>query len=254
MNDSWWITATLAYTVVLLVGGAWLMARQRKFGSSGFWMAGLLVLQTVALGIKGMEMGGCPIYGLGETFFFMGWSLNAFYLLLGRSYRMSAIGLFTLPGILLCVLLSLIFHHEIHAPTGIRGNQWVTWHVGLAMLAYGAFGLSAVAGWVFLIQNELLKKHRLSGISKILPPVRLLQSCMVRLIASGFVLIVCSQVFGYGAGIDISPEKWTVAGIVSFGYLALLLVVIARGLPGRWLAWASIALYVWSLLIFFVVK
>ena len=214
-------------------------------------MAGLLVLQTIALGVRGMMSGTCPIHGLGEIFFFMGWSLNAFYLLLGSSYRMSALGLFTLPAVLLCSIAALVLHESSMV---LPGNKWVTWHAGLAMLAYGAFGLAAVAGCVFLIQNELLKKHRLNGISKILPPVRLLQFCMVRLIWSGFVLILFSQVFGYCSGIDIPVEKWFVAGGVSVGYLVLLIELRMRGLPGRWLAWASIVLYVFSLVIFGVVK
>lgn len=251
MNDYWWIIATLVYTVVLSLGGAWFMLRRQKLGHAALWMAALLVLQTMALGARGMSMGVCPIHGMGEIFFFMGWSLNAFYLLLGRTYRMSALGLFTVPTILFCTIISLAMYNSVQV---VSSNHWVTWHAGLAMLAYGAFGLSAVAGTLFLIQNELLKKHQLSGISRILPPVRLLQFCMVRLMISGFILLIVSQVFGYCSGISIPVAKWVVAGVVSAGYMVLLAIVMKRGLPGRWLAWWSICLYALALVIFSVVK
>lgn len=251
MNDYWWIIGTLVYTIVLSFGGALCMIHQRKFGFAGFWMTVLLVLQTIALGMRGMSTGVCPIHGLGEIFLFMGWSLNAFYLLLGRAYRMSALGLFTLPSVLFCTIISLVLYDSSHV---VAGNHWVTWHAGLAILAYGAFGLSAVAGCLFLIQNGLIKKHRLNGISKILPPVRLLQFCMVRLMVSGFILILVSQIFGYCSGIGISAAKWGVAGGVSAGYMILLAVVLRRGMPGRWLSLWSIALYGLALVIFFVVK
>ncbi|MEG2247729.1 MAG: cytochrome c biogenesis protein CcsA [Akkermansia sp.] len=237
MNDYYWLIFTALYALGLTLGGAWLFFRSRQFSWAWLLMGVLLCLQTITLGVRGMDFDSCPIRGISEIFFFLGWALNAFYLLLGRLYRMSIIGVFTLPAILFCMGVSWGCYH---VPALLPPNCWITWHIGLAMLAYGAFGLSAVAGSVFLIQNSFLKRHHLLGRTKLLPPVRLLQGCMVRLSMVGFLLIIVSQVLGYCSNQTIPAEKWIVAACVSFGYLVLLLVVKFRGLPGRWMAWASI--------------
>lgn len=62
-------------------------------------MACLFVLQTGALCVKAYQTEMCPIRGASEVLFFLSWSINLFYLMLGRAYRMSVLGIFTAPAI-----------------------------------------------------------------------------------------------------------------------------------------------------------
>lgn len=253
MNDLYWMAAVLLLSLALTGMGLWkVFCTQCRPGNPWMWMLALFILQTIALTCKGASWGECPIRGISEVVFFMGWALNAFYLLLGRLYRMSILGLFTAPAVAGCTIISLLTYSR--AMPLLTHSEWLPWHIGLAMLSYGAFGLAAVAGIVFLIQDSFLKEHRVTGISGKLPPVRTLHSSMKRLLLIGFILLVASELFGYLSGLDITAGKSLVAMGVSMTYLVLLLFVYLRGLPGRTLAWCSLTLYVCSLAIFFVLK
>lgn len=253
MSDYPWMAAVLAASLLLTGFGAWKVLSSRgEVGHPWSWMLALFVLQTVALAWRGMLLGECPVRGFAEVVFFMGWALNAFYLLLGRMYRMSVLGLFTAPAVAACTAIALWTYDAPHAFPLMGG--WLTWHIGLAMLAYGAFGLAAVAGIVFLIQDGLLKEHRVAGASGKLPPIRTLQTVMGRLVGAGFFLLLVSLLFGWLTGIPIASGKAVIAVGISAAYLVLLLWRHWKGMPGRTLAWICLVLYVCSLAIFFVLK
>ena len=50
----------------------------------------------------------CPIRGASEVLFFLSWSINLFYLMLGRAYRISVLGIFTAPAIAVLTVFSLL--------------------------------------------------------------------------------------------------------------------------------------------------
>ncbi len=253
MNDQYWMIAAVVWALCVSASGVlslWRPGRDRRW----VWglMLALLLIQSMALMERGALGATCPIRGRSEVLFFLGWALNAFYLVLGRPYRMSVVGSFTAPLVAVLSLLSVVFYDPvIHS---LHGQGWLTWHIGLAMLGYGALGLSALSAVVFLIQNSLMKAGKLTGLSRNLPPVRTLQSCMIRLIDAGFLLLMMAQVCGLQAWVSIPCAKWAVAAAVSVGYLLLIAVTYLRGLPGKVLAWWSIGLYVLSLSIFLVLQ
>ncbi len=252
MDDRIGIASVIFLALVLGGAGVWQVLRSPKKTTGMWgWMLVLFLLQTLTLVNKSTFWHECPIRGISEVLFLMGWALNLFYLILGRLYRMSVMGIFTAPAIALCSLASLLTFSPLKFP---MYSQWLAWHIGIAMLAYGALGLVALAGCVFLIQNHFLKDHHVKGVSSKLPPIRTLHQSMKRLLAAGFVLLMSSQVFGYVVGVHISLVKGTVAGLISALYLVLLLFVYGKGMPGRTLAWCSVALYLLSLAIFFVLK
>lgn len=253
MNDLYWIAAVLVLALIYTAAGfRGILSSGRGMRNLWLWMLLLLAVQTAALAGRGVSWDCCPIRGIPEVLFFMGWALNAFYLILGRQYRMSVLGIFTAPAIACCTAGTLLTWHTVGfvAP----GNAMLTWHIGFAMIAYGAFGLAAIAGFVFLVQDHFLKGRKVMGTSKKLPPVRTLQSSMVRLVTIGFLLLAASQVFGYATGFAISGLKVVLAPAITLSYLALLLVIYIKGMPGRMLSWCCVLVYAVSLSIFFVLK
>ena len=66
---------------------------------------------------------------------------------------------------------------------------WSSLHKALILLAYGAFGLSAVAGLMYLSQERDLKFHKLRALVSRLPPIQRMERVMGRLLLAGFVLL-----------------------------------------------------------------
>lgn len=242
----------MAYSLALTGAGLVRLSRsKRSIKYSWIWMLGLFGLQTYALIALGIQDNACPIMGVPSVLFFMSWTLNLFYLLLGFQYRMSVLGVFTSPAIALCMIAAWLTY-GMREP--IINNRWVTWHVGFAMLAYGALGLACVAGIVYIIQDRFLKQRRIVGISRALPYIRTLQASIKRLVVLGVLLLFVSLVFAFSSGLGISTGKAVVSILVSVVYAGLLMVVYFRGLPGRIMAWLCIVFYFLALGIFFFIK
>lgn len=156
MNDNWWAVASLILSLAFTGLGWRLLASGRRFLYAHLWMACLFVLQTGALCVKAYQTGMCPIRGASEVLFFLSWSINLFYLMLGRAYRMSVLGIFTAPAIAVLTVFSLLIGRS---GADVQGTHdfWVTAHVGIAMMSYGAGGLAAAAGAAFCMQMNVLK-------------------------------------------------------------------------------------------------
>ena len=251
-NDQYWMLGACVWALCISVSGisGLIYHRQKRLIPVWAAMLVLLILQTWPLLERGNLGQTCPIRGRAEVLFFLGWALNVFYLVLGRAYRISVIGVFTAPAIAVLSLLAVFFYSP--AIISMADQHWLSWHIGLAMLGYGALGLAAMAAIAFFIQNSLMKAKKLSEVGRKLPPVRTLQSSMIRLIDCGFLLLAIAQLCGWVALDDWMPVmKGWVAAMVTVGYFVLILVTYIRGLPGRVLALWSLVLYAVSLSIFF---
>ena len=192
MNDNWWAIASLILSLAFTGLGWRLLASGQRFLYAHFWMACLFVLQTGALCVKAYRTGMCPILGVSEELFFLSWSMNFFYLMLGRAYRMSVLGIFTAPAIAVLTALSLLTGHS-GADVQSTHDFWVTAHVGIAMMTYGAGGLAAAAGAAFRMQNGCLKRRRIPGTCRMLPPIRTLEDAMKRLILAAFLFLLLGE-------------------------------------------------------------
>src|SRR5437762_12224510 len=80
-----------------------------------FFAVGLgLIFQTAFLSIRGHALGRCPLTNLFEVFIFLAWSVALIYMLVGPTYRLSLMGAFTAPLVVLVQGLALI------APIDVR--------------------------------------------------------------------------------------------------------------------------------------
>ena len=71
------------------------------------------IFQTAFLSVRGHELGRCPLTNLFEVFIFLAWSVAAIYMLVGPGYRLSLMGAFTAPLVVVLQVFALI------APIGI---------------------------------------------------------------------------------------------------------------------------------------
>ena len=247
-----WVVIATALAAAGCVFGV-LVARAEKRGRNAFfWMLGAFGAQLVALGWRGELRGECPLGDLGEVCLFLAWSLTLFYLVTGSTYRLSLLGVFTAPVVVILQGVSLVpgaFKEGVDKAVSV--DPWREAHAALSVLSYGALGLAAVAGVMFFILDYRLKSHKIGGgLMQGMPSVSRLVTSMARIAVLGWVILTV----GIGAGLLMVSGVFNlhlmVATITWVLYAVVLGVYHVRGLPGRQLAIGLTSLFVFSLLIF----
>lgn len=218
--------AAIAHTIVEM--------RQQIFrpGRFNFLAIALgFIFQTAFLSVRGNELGRCPITNLFEVIIFVAWSIALFYLVIGPAYRLSLMGAFTAPVVVLLQLFGLFAPIDRRHPVRLPANSWLEFHASMSLVAYGAFALACIAGVMYLVQERQLKTHQLRSIFYHLPPLTDLFAAITRLLWWGFVLYTLGLVSGFFVG---QPLPW--AQIICAIGVWILYALILQGRYLRWFA------------------
>jgi ABC-type uncharacterized transport system permease subunit len=217
------------------------------------WLAGAFLCQLAFLSLRGQQRQACPLADLGEILAFLSWSLTLFYLIVGPAYRISLLGVFTAPVVVVfqsAALVPGILHASPQAISKV--NAWHETHSATSVLAYGALALTAVAGVMFLVLDRQLKEHHLkSGLFRNLPPVRELLVSMDRLLGTGIALLTIGVLAGFIMPHTPDAVNHLVAAVCTWlAYVSLGITRLTRGLTGRRYSLCAVALFVLSLAVF----
>ena len=224
-------------------------------------LLGAALFHTTAMFKRGFSFARCPVNNLYEAITFVLWTIVASYLLIGLWSRLRFLGAFASP-ILFSVGVFALFP-ELDSPYRDRPefhNSWASIHASLILLSYGAFGLSSVAGLMYLTQEHDLKFHKLRAILSLLPPIERLEKVINGLLLAGFILLT--------AGLSVSPfllkQKYNVflkydpklvwSLFIWVIYLALLVMRWRFAQGGRRFAWGAIGTFAFVLLTFWGVN
>ena len=207
----------VAHTLATLRDGVF---RPRRFNF--FAIAFGFALQSAFLSIRGHALGRCPITNLFEVFVFLAWSVALIYLVVGPAYRLSLMGAFTAPLVLLIQSFALLAPIDIRHPIRLAVNPWLEFHASMSMIAYGAFALACVAGVMYLVQERQLKTHHLHSIFYHLPPLTNLFSALIRLLWLGFALYTAGLASGFFTGEPLPRVKMICAFAVWIFYGVIL--------------------------------
>jgi ABC-type uncharacterized transport system permease subunit len=170
--------------------------------------------------------------------------MTLFYFVVGSAYRLSLLGAFTAP-LAFAFQFAALLRPDIHTPAGRpSGGMWTEMHASLSLLAYGAFGLSFVAGVMFLIQDRLLKSHTHMGLVRALPPVRYLARALKRLLVTGTLLLTAGIISAYQMETRPAAAKLVLVWGVWAAYALLLAYEYWRGMSARRAALAAAACFV----------
>lgn len=219
------------------------------------------VLHTAAMVRRGFSLERCPVNNLYEATIFVLWTMVTAYLVFGLWSRLRFLGAFASP-LLFCVgVFALMPGLDIaYGAQPEFKNGWVSLHAALILLSYGAFGLSSVAGLMYLTQEHDLKFHKMRAIFSLLPPIQRLETVISRLLIAGFVLLTTGLVVGAlwlelpeGAGYLEDPKvHWSV--LVWLLYLVLLVMHWRFAQGGRRFAWGAVGCFLFVLLTFWGVN
>ncbi len=251
MSGCLWVIASFILALAITGLGWRLLVMGLRLAHAPVWMACLFAMQTGALCVESWQTGMCPVRGTAESLFFFSWALNLFYLILGRSYRISLLGIYTAPAVAALVLCSLTVGYG-GAEVSAQGGFWVTAHVAVIMMAYGAGALGGIAGLAFLLQDARLKRRLIPGTGRQLPPIRTLETAMKRLNWLTFTLLLIGGSLSSLGHLSASAAKLGVVALLLLSYVFLLIKVAGYGVPGRSLAYWSVGLFILSISVYWV--
>lgn len=209
------------------------------------------VLTSYQVYQRGQISQQCPINTVQELLGFTAWAVLLFYLVIGRIYRVSFLGLLTLPAVAIFELLGLLPDLQVVFSSAERAvNPILEWHVFLLLLAYGALGQAALAGLLFLQLHKMLKKSNFSNrLFAQMPPLGRLSEAIKRLLWLGFALLTIGIILGFKLDYAAASFKFYLACGTWLSYLILIIVDQVRGFPLKLMSIWVLALYLLNLIL-----
>lgn len=251
--DRWFLIAATILAAVAGVRGLLILRHGNRSRWTVWWMIAVVLCQMGYLAVRGEMRGACPLRSIAEISVFLAWSLTLFYLLVGPVYRISLLGVFTAPVVVIFQGFALLPGRLAANPEKILNTSfWGETHSAMSVLAYGALALAAVAGVMFLVLDHQLKEHHLKGgLFRNLPPVPELLVSLERLLWLGMVLLTVGVIAGVLMPLGKGAMAHLIAAVgVWLGYVILMVTKRVRGMTGRRFALGAVALFVLSLGVF----
>ncbi len=224
-------------------------------------LAGGFCFHTLALLKRGFSLSRCPVTNLYEATTFVAWTIVAAYIATGWWSRLRFLGAFASPVLLAMGVFALFPDLDKHGPTPQFNHGLLSLHASLVLLSYGAFGLSCVAGLMYLTQEHNLKYNKLRALASLLPPIQRLEMVMSRLLVVGMILLTAGLAISPllleelaaqqpARGLFITDAKVIWSGLIWLFYLALLIMRWRYARGGRRLAWGVVGTFGFILLTF----
>ena len=174
------------------------LARQgRRIGAVGMVaLAAGLALHTCSLAVLTVVTGRPPFLNLYEYMLSFTWGAMLVYVVVELSTRNRALGSFGVPLVTAFALLTY------RLPTRIDENvlpalrsAWRVPHIASGILAYAAFGLAFVLAAMYLLR-ERSERNKRSFWATRLPPLKVLDQAIYRVVAFGFLMQTALVVVG----------------------------------------------------------
>ena len=216
-------------------------------------------LHTTAMVKRGFSFSRCPVNNLYEAITFLAWTIVATYLVVGLFRKFRFLGAFAAPVLFAIGVFALM--PPLDSPHGGKPDfhtDWGSVHGALILLSCGAFGLSAVAGTMFLTQEHDLKFRKARAVLSLLPPIQRLERVMSRLIVGGIALLTIGLAFTPLLIHEVESKGGKFKGdpillysvFIWVVYLTLLILRWRFGQIGRRFAWGVVGSFAFLLLTF----
>jgi cytochrome c-type biogenesis protein CcsB len=223
--------ALTAYIVATAFSFAYLVGRRERF----WWLGALMtragwVCHTVALVVRGIELGRPPFMTMPEVVSVVIWVAVLLELWAERQYEIKALGAFVLPVVLVLGLA---------LPTGLREfvlapshkSAWIWVHVVLALLGLAALVLNFAGAVMYVLQERQLKARRPGAFYYRLPPLETLDRLTYRALTLGFPFLTAGLLLGVLWAGAASGRPLTLDPLTLFS--VIMWIVYAATLSGR---------------------
>jgi HemX protein len=237
------------------------LQNNRKANQFAFWLLSIVwVLQTVFFVLRMLEDQRFPILTPSEGLFFYAWILVTFSVVMSRFFRVDFLVFFT--NVLGFLLVSI----HLFAPTGQASaviekqliSELLIIHITMAFISYGAFSLSFIFSFMYLIQHGMLKKKKWSKRLQRFGSLSYLEKLSFRLNTVGVPLLLLSLILGVIwafwkiNNFTLLDVKVISSFIVLLVYSTYLYQKVARGVQGKTLALWNTAAFLVVLINYFL--
>lgn len=144
----------------------------------------------------------------------------------GRLERLEALGVIVFPVAAACVLAYALSGR----PGAAGGGGALAWpillHAWLALLAYAALALGALFAAGLWLQEHALRRRRISGLVRVLPPLTQTESLLFRTLMAAFALLTLALSTGLVFVENLFAQHLahkSVLSLLSWGVMATLL-------------------------------
>ncbi len=160
LEEILFIVTVLTYLVASGVYIWHLISNSQKAGQLGTMLLVLgLFAHTMALIFRWVDSGHAPMSDSYESLAVFSWGIVLFYLIMERIYAIRAAGAVVVPTAFIIASIALVLNKGPNPLVPALQSYWLWIHVSIAMLSYGFFALAFGAGFFYIIQEHLLKKH-----------------------------------------------------------------------------------------------
>jgi ABC-type uncharacterized transport system permease subunit len=253
----WFLLADVGYGLSLLYSTfLWRRGFRQDNRLNYLLLAVGFAFNTVAMFMRGFNLRHCPVNNLYEATIFVAWTIAAVCLVMGAWSRLRVLCAFVSPALFAIGLFALMPALDPpHGPKPQFSGAAASAHAALVLLAYGAFGLAAASGIMFVTQEHNLKFHKLRAVLSFFPPLQRLESVTSRLVVAGFILLTVGLAIGgelpRPAGVEFYQDAKVVwSAVLWLLYLVLLVLRWKFAQSGRRFAIGVIGVFVFVALTF----
>lgn len=235
---------------------------RRDFAEVARWSARIAWMgQTIGLTLLIIEIQRVPIHTLFEFSYFFSWIMATNYIALEYFRKDQTAGAFLLPVIATVQSLGVALPKP--SPELMVQNHpasLIAWHVVVSLLGYAFFTASFVAGALYLLAENNLRKRRWGPLYQRMPSLETLDTWGGRFVYIGFPLLT----LGMSVGLFFAQVTWETfwqsdpkvifTVFVWLVYLGYLLIRKVGGWGGRRAAWWSVVGLAGLLINYFVMN
>ncbi len=212
---------------------------------------------SATLYLRGQMHHRCPITSLQEVLIFLSWSMVLLYFILGKSFRLSLLGVFIAPLVLVFQLFALAGFFLEGAPETTsehtdKMDGWLELHASVSLVSFGSLALAGVAGLMFLVQDRQLKRRQLKALFYNLPPIRYLTIAVIRLIVIGVILLTVGIISAFLMENVPAPLHQGLSMLAWLAYIALLVLYATKRIGATKLSQGAMGLFLLPVLILLV--
>jgi len=196
----------------------------------------------------------CPVEGIHFPMSVGAMAMCVAYVALRRRYRVEVAGAFVAPLALTSLLASQFVGGGAEPGDRLKGAI-LPFHVSSNLFGVALFGLAFSSAALYLVQERLVKKKRIDGVSRRLPPLDALDRAEHRFLLAGFPLLTIGIITGtvWARRVEMGATSDVLRAV--FGYVTWLVIAgvlflrAAAGWRGRRAAYGTIAGFGFAVLV-----
>lgn len=241
------VSTSAAYVAASILFLRYLIRGKGDVGTWGPRIIGLAAaLHAAHICVASIVAKVCPVEGIHFPMSVASMLMCVAYLVARRRLRMDVAGAFIAPLALTSLMASRFVGGGTEPGERIK-SAILPFHVTLNLFGVALFGLAFSAASLYLVQERLVKRKRIDGVSRRLPPLDALDRAEHRFLLAGFPMLTIGIITGtlWARRVEVGATSDVLRAV--FGYVAwlviagVLLLRSAAGWRGRRAAYGTIA-------------